>query len=316
VRAIVADVKLTGLDSDAWHQFNDGDMERLVAICPLAGTELFQVQAPIPWDGVPDLSPIGLERMIAERTGRNDIKVHAISWVSAYSMNARLADRYRVDRVFLTGDAAHVHPPTGGQGLNTGVQDAYNLGWKLAAALAGAPDSLLGTYEEERRPIAEQVLGLSTRMLAGTRKEGGMRRGTDTHQLDIAYPKSSLSYDASTRQTGSFAGDRMPDARLTGAAGQPRRLFDLLAGPHWTLLLTQPSYLPVTAAPKGVRVVTVGAGAELRDLDNHLSIRDGQALLIRPDGYVGATFETSSLTDVNYYLSRVLSQQTLEVASS
>jgi 2-polyprenyl-6-methoxyphenol hydroxylase-like FAD-dependent oxidoreductase len=313
VRALVADVRLTGLDSDAWHQFNDGDTERLVAICPLAGTDLFQVQAPISLEGAPDLSPKGLERMIAERSGRSDIKVHSISWVSAYSMNARLADRYRIDRVFLTGDAAHIHPPTGGQGLNTGVQDAYNLGWKLAAALAGAPDSLLDTYEEERRPIAEQVLGLSTRMLAGTRKQGGTRRGTDTHQLDIAYPESSLSHDASARQTGSLAGDRMPDACLTGAAGQPRRLFDLLAGPHWTLLLSQPFYLPVTPAPKGVRVVTVGADAELRDLNNQLAIRDGQALLIRPDGYVGATFEASNLADVNHYLSRVLSQRTLEV---
>ena len=63
-----------------------------------------------------------------------------VSWASAFNMNARLADRYRVGRVFLAGDAAHIHPPTGGQGLNTSVQDAYNLGWKLAAVIRGAPD--------------------------------------------------------------------------------------------------------------------------------------------------------------------------------
>jgi 2-polyprenyl-6-methoxyphenol hydroxylase-like FAD-dependent oxidoreductase len=315
VRAIVADVRLTGLDRDAWHQFNDGDMERLVAICPLAGTDLFQIQAPIPLEGDPDLSPEGLERMIAERTDRSDIEVRSISWASAYAMNARLADRYRIGRVFLIGDAAHIHPPTGGQGLNTGVQDAYNLGWKLAAVLADAPDSLLDTYEEERRPVAEEVLGLSTRLLAGTRQQGGMRRGADTHQLDIAYPGSSLSHNASTRQTGPLAGERMPDACLSGAAGQPRRLFDLLAGPHWTLLVSQLSYLPVAPALKGVRVVTVGADAELRDLNNQLAIRDGEAFLIRPDGYVGATFDGLSLADVNDYFARVLSLRTLEAGA-
>lgn len=82
-------------------------------------------------------------------------------WASAYKMNARLADRYRVGRVFLVGDAAHIHPPTGGQGLNTSVQDAYNLGWKLAAVAGGASVALLDSYEEERRPIAAGVLGLT-----------------------------------------------------------------------------------------------------------------------------------------------------------
>ena len=71
--------------------------------------------------------------MVAERTGRNDIIIRSVSWASAYDMNARLADHYRIGRIFIAGDAAHVHPPSGGQGLNTSLQDAYNLGWKLAA---------------------------------------------------------------------------------------------------------------------------------------------------------------------------------------
>lgn len=75
-------------------------------------------------------------------------------------MSARLADRYRVGRVFIAGDAAHVHPATGGRGLNAGVQDAWNLGWKLAAVLRGADDALLDTYEEERREIAAEMLGM------------------------------------------------------------------------------------------------------------------------------------------------------------
>lgn len=88
----------------------------------------------------------------------SDFGVHSPRWLSRFGDATRLAERYRVGRVFLAGDAAHVHPPIGGQGLNLGVQDAFNLGWKLAAAVAGGPTDLLDTYEAERRPVAADVL--------------------------------------------------------------------------------------------------------------------------------------------------------------
>ncbi|NJP47119.1 rifampin monooxygenase [Actinacidiphila epipremni] len=88
-----------------------------------------------------------------------DFGVHAPRWLSRFGDGTRLADRYREGRVLLAGDAAHIHPPMGGQGLNLGVQDAFNLGWKLAAEIAGwAPDGLLDTYGGERRPVAADVL--------------------------------------------------------------------------------------------------------------------------------------------------------------
>ncbi|MFE2437317.1 rifampin monooxygenase [Streptomyces sp. NPDC059409] len=88
-----------------------------------------------------------------------DFGVHSPRWLSRFGDATRLAERYRVGRVLLAGDAAHIHPPTGGQGLNLGVQDAFNLGWKLAAQIRGwAPDTLLDTYEAERRPVAGDVL--------------------------------------------------------------------------------------------------------------------------------------------------------------
>src|SRR5215475_3388451 len=89
-----------------------------------------------------------------------DLGVHSPRWLSRFGDATRLAERYRVGRVLLAGDAAHIHPPTGGQGLNLGVQDAFNLGWKLAAQLRGwAPETLLDTYHTERHPVAEDVLG-------------------------------------------------------------------------------------------------------------------------------------------------------------
>lgn len=190
VHALVADVVLSGLTRDAWHRFGEGDGQRQIAICPLAGTDLFQIQAPIPADVDIDFSAEGLTHLLAQRTGRGDLQVHSVTWSSAYTMNARLADQYRQGRVLLVGDAAHIHPPTGGQGLNTSVQDAYNLGWKLAAVVQGAPDGLLDTYEQERRPVAASVLGLSTQLL-GEMKSGELRRGREVHQLDIGYPTSS-----------------------------------------------------------------------------------------------------------------------------
>jgi 2-polyprenyl-6-methoxyphenol hydroxylase-like FAD-dependent oxidoreductase len=278
VRALVADLDLEGLSRDAWHRWNDGKPEGM-SLCPLMGTDQFQLQARIPGDGEVDLSAQGLEAMIAARTRRNDLKVHAVSWASAYSMNARLADRYRVGRVFLAGDAAHTHPPTGGQGLNTSVQDSYNLGWKLAGALDGAP-SLLPTYEEERRPIAAGMLGLATRLLEATRTGGGNRRGRAEQQLDLGYPESRLAH-------GPNAGNRAPDAPVRGAAGQPTRLFNLFQGTHWTLLVYDaPSSV---AARAGLRIHRIG-GDIVDDQGlarEHYGLTPGDCVLVRPDGYIG-----------------------------
>jgi 2-polyprenyl-6-methoxyphenol hydroxylase-like FAD-dependent oxidoreductase len=291
VRAIVADVTLTGLDRDAWHRFGDGDMQRQLAVCPLAGTDLFQLQGPIPLEGDVDLSVEGLDAFVRERTGRDDIRVHEVHWASAYKMSARLADHYRVGDVFLVGDAAHVHPPTGGQGLNTSTQDAHNLGWKLAAVLGGAPASLLDTYEEERRPIAAGMLGLATRMLDQL-KQGSMRRTRETQQLDLGYAGSSLALDAHGHEAAPvFAGDRAPDAPLLGAAGQPLRVFDLFRGPHWTLVGLDTNRGDI-APREGVAIHVIGPRQELRDHAGHFAeaygLSHGDWVLIRPDGYIGA----------------------------
>lgn len=192
IHALVADASLSGLNRDVWHHFNDGDMVRMVTICPLAGTQLFQIQAPLAPDDSQDFSADALTALITERIGRTDVRIHSIPWISKYQMNARIAEHYRVGKVFLAGDAAHVHPPTGGQGLNTSIQDAYNLGWKMAASLRGAGEELLDSYEQERRPVAESLLHLSTRLLE-SQKQGGIKRERDVRQLDIQVYRLPLS---------------------------------------------------------------------------------------------------------------------------
>ena len=127
--SIVADVAVDGLDRRYWHVWRLKGGERL-HLCPLPNSDLFQLQAPdtIAVDGLEE----GVRRITGRRVGR-------IAWQSTYRHNARAVERYRDDRAFLVGDAAHIHPPSGGQGLNTSVQDAWNC-WKLAWALRGGPE--------------------------------------------------------------------------------------------------------------------------------------------------------------------------------
>ncbi|USX15358.1 FAD-dependent oxidoreductase [Oxalobacteraceae bacterium OTU3CAMAD1] len=291
MRAMVADLSLTGLGRDAWHRWGEGAGQ--LGLCPLMGTDLFQLQMPVPLDGDIDTSDAALAAVIAARTGRADIALHAVHWRSVYEMSSRLADRYRVGRVFIAGDAAHIHPPTGGQGLNTSVQDAWNLGWKLAAAVVGgAPDALLDTYETERREVAAGVLGLSSKLLEAARTRGDLRRGRETRQLDLGYRTSPLAHGARGDDAVVRAGDRAPDAPCRGAAGQPLRLFTLLGGGAWTLLRYEPAGAGAIAPRKGLRIVTVGMNGELRDDGGHLraayGFAPGDVALIRPDGYIGA----------------------------
>ncbi|WP_187284270.1 FAD-dependent oxidoreductase [Streptomyces sp. uw30] len=268
---LVADVRITGLDRDNWHIFPprpEGD--GFLAICPLAGTEDFQVTAQFT-DGSPvDLSLEGVRKVVAARSHLAPEDVTEVRWASNFRPRAALADRFRDGRVFLAGDAAHVHSPAGGQGLNTSVQDAYNLGWKLGAVLRdGADEALLETYEEERRPIAADMLGLSTSV-----HRGEVRRGQATRQLGLGYRETSLT--AETRQAPGAvrAGDRAPDGTLGGV-----RLFDAFRGPHWTLVAVG------VRAPELPGAVSVVRGAAQESYGTGL-------FLVRPDGYVGWAGDT------------------------
>ena len=289
-RGLVADIRLTGLSREAWHHFAAPNGER-VSFCPLAGTDLFQLQGHAPEDE--DLSLAALNALTRARTGRDDIIITDVAWASTFGINARLAERYRTGRVLLAGDAAHVHPPTGGQGLNTSLQDSYNLGWKLAAVLAGAPEALIDTYEAERQPIAAGVLGLSMRLLGG--KE--IKRGREARQLDLDYEGSSLSLDLGVAAKVA-PGDRAPDAPCRDRDGRPIRVFEVLRGPHWTLLGA------TAMAPRPGLIV-----ADLVDADGWFAdaygLPAGGFVLVRPDGHVATVAQAGDEAAVEAYLCKV-----------
>jgi 2-polyprenyl-6-methoxyphenol hydroxylase-like FAD-dependent oxidoreductase len=304
VRAMVADIVIQGdISRDVWHRWGEKDMHKQLMLCPLPRTNTFQLQGPVPLEGDIDTSPQGLTTILKERTGR-DFTVETIHWSSVYNMGARLADQYQVGRVFLIGDAAHIHPPTGGQGLNTSVQDAYNLGWKLAAVLQGAPENLLVTYEQERRPIAADMLGMSSKMLEQA-KEGIMRRGREAHQLELAYHDSTLSLENPKREEGLKAGDRAPDAPVLGASNVATRLFSLFRGPHWTLLGYETKE-SIQARP-GLHIHNISKSGEIQDVDGHFKSgykpNSGDWILVRPDGYIGAIVNSTEALET--YLENV-----------
>ncbi|GAB3431690.1 FAD-dependent oxidoreductase [Flindersiella endophytica] len=298
-RMLLADVRIEGLDKSHWNVWiNPLRRNKFgVALCPLPGTGLFQLTAPIEPGETPELTPETFQRVLTERSHRKGIRITELVWSSIYRVNVRMVDRYRVGRVFLAGDAAHVHSPAGGQGLNTGVGDAYNLGWRLAAVLDGAPAELLDTYEAERLPIAAWVLGVSTTYLQGTRSTKGLKRGKETDQLDLTYRGGPLAIDDRPSHTvapGAVrAGDRAPD----GVLGDGRRLFDVFRGPHATLLAFGDDWdldAPATQVTGPQIRAAYGLGPDERRL-----------VLVRPDGHIGIV--TDDPQAVQNYLKRISS---------
>jgi hypothetical protein len=248
-----------------------------IVLTPLSGGDQFQFGAPL---GERDLAPTleTLQGLVDRYAGEGVAKLRDLTWSTVWRPNIRLAASFRVGRVFIAGDAAHVHPPTGGQGLNTGVQDAYNLGWKLA----DGREEVLATYEIERRTNAARVLGISEDLMQKhlDGDESALDRGEDTRQLDISYRDPADTARITT-------GDRAPDSPLVDADGNKLRLFELFRGPHETLLRFNPS--TATTHPHAITITRdPQPGAYLSpEAFHYYDAADGDEILIRPDGYLG-----------------------------
>ena len=212
-------------------------------------------------------------------TAGTDLGVHSPRWLSRFGDGTRLADRYRTGRVLLAGDAAHVHPPVGGQGLNLGVQDAFNLGWKLAASINGwAPDGLLDSYEAERRPVAAAVLDNTRAQMELLSPEPGpqavrrllaqpMASEEVNRYLTEMITATGIRYDFGAED--DLVGRRLRDIRLRRG-----RLYELTRTGRG-LLLDQTGQL--SAAGWSDRVDHVV------DVSDELDV---PAVLLRPDGHI------------------------------
>ena len=311
VRMLVADLDVEGLDRDTWQMWRQRD--GFVSLCPLPSTEVFQYQASIAPGQDPQLSLVNLQAILNQRTGRADLRLHEPEWSSLWRANIRLAGRYRHGRVLLAGDAAHVHSPAGGQGMNTGIGDAHNLGWKRAAVVRGAPDMLADSYEAERRPVAAHVLGLSNARLAQTVKEGiTTRRDSSTLQLDVNYRGSALARDDRNDNSKLRAGDRAPDATGLRTQDGEHRLFDLTRGGRFTLLAFG-DLPPIDHAGVDLQTLQVVDAArqpgQLADTHGHLrtgyGAKDHTLALIRPDGYLAVISDAGDINDIQTVLADV-----------
>lgn len=286
-RTLIVDASIDGLSRDRWHVW-PGVGGTFVGACPLPHSDQFQLMIRLKPDDTPDVSEAALSARVHARTG---LRLRDVTWTSVFRPNVRIVEQYRAGRVFLAGDAAHVHTPAGAQGLNTGVQDAYNLGWKLGQVIAGAPDALLDSYELERRPVAAQVLGRSSELYAGIDKKSlaGMKRGDEERQLALSYYGGPLASTALPATRTLRVGDRAPDAPCHWPRGQ--RLFEAFRGPQFTLLAfgseaaavsPRLTWQPGAAA---LNRVFIGAGDPAADA---YGITGDALVLVRPDGYIAS----------------------------
>jgi pentachlorophenol monooxygenase len=303
------------------HQ-TDGKADDLLVCIPLPGRGRYRMSMLVP----PELSTDpagGLQhgfdsgktpelhhiQAVLDRLSPEPAPARTLRWSSVFRISHRIVDAYGRGRVFVAGDAAHIHPPTGAQGMNTGIQDAQNLAWKLALAVAGhGADGLLDSYDAERRPVGEEVVGRTVR----SAREGMGADSTDADfimrreaQLLIDYAGSPIVADG--------AGVRAPDARdlIRPAVADPLRLFTLLAGTRHTVLLYAGPDSRVEAL-EAVAGAAVGAACGLTDVyviahadakvDSTVLplVRDSagdfaraytgggaEAFVVRPDGYLG-----------------------------
>ncbi len=224
-----------------------------------------------------------------------DYGVHSPAWISRFTDMSRQAVSYRNGRVLLAGDAAHVHPPQGGQGLNTGVQDAVNLGWKLAQVVNNtSTESLLDTYHTERHPVGARVLHNTMAQVALARADDRHQAlrdtmttllGMDEPRRHIAAMLSALDIHYDLGEGHPLVGRRMPDLDVHTADG-PTRVFTLLHDARPVLLnLGEPDGFDISSWANRVRLVDA-THAGVWELPVLGEVTAPSAVLIRPDGHV------------------------------
>ncbi|KPN19300.1 FAD-dependent monooxygenase [Arthrobacter sp. Edens01] len=281
---VLADLEVDGADPGAVHAYptEDGFMV------------LFPLGRPASWRMISlkergDNSAVTLESLqaVADKFSGGGLVLHDPKWISSFRLSHQMAEFFQSGSVFLAGDAAHVHSPIGGQGMNTGIQDALNLGWKLALGARGlATDELIDSYDAERRPVARGIVGFTDRLFKLATSRSGLKKLPRTKllpalapsiaanerlrsrafrtmsQLGIHYRGSTMTESALNRRpallaSGPRPGDRLPDA-VVHYQEKERRLQDLVAAPGFHLLLTGPGWPEDT--PQQIHAALAGLG--------------------------------------------------------
>ena len=300
---------------------------------PMRGTDHWRLVGIVPEElrGRDDLTLDEVMPSIVQEAGTGLI-LRSCSWFSTYRIHHRRAQRFRAGRCFLLGDAAHIHSPVGAQGMNTGLQDAYNLGWKLALVVSGQADPrLLDSYEDERIPVAEALLSTTDRLfslvvsdnwvtglfrtrlvpklmgLAMKLKRIQKLAFLTISQTGISYGKSPLSETLSgLPESAARSGDRFPWIHLKFTEGGPREdLYQKLDDTRFTLIIIgQPAPSSEIGGLNGaMQTLTIPVNSENRAELERVKVPETAFYLLRPDGYVGLAGVRVDMAEVNRYLS-------------
>ena len=326
---LLADVWLDwARPQDVVHAFFRAD--GLPLVCLPMRDHQWRLVLPFAGDRAPGAPDLGEIQQLVDQRAPGRVLVSDPTWLASFNCHRRSTDVYRRGHVLLAGDAVHIHTPAGGQGMNTGITDAHNLGWKLALVAAGrAPEQLLDTYGRERAPVAAQVLGFThTLVRFGTVTHPVKRALRDTivpaaarvgpihrravrrwTQVNVGYPASSLTWPDRGRGRPR-PGQRAPDIQV-GTQDGTSSLFTVLRRGRHVMVVTgadpggtlgRPALEPYRDL---FEVVTRGPG----DARAFRGGRGGLVFLVRPDGYIAARGRPDRLDTVLGYL-RELSGET------
>jgi 2-polyprenyl-6-methoxyphenol hydroxylase-like FAD-dependent oxidoreductase len=331
----VADTELTGTmvpDEVNVYLFRDG----FHLLFPMRGKDHWRIAGILP-PALRDKADLKFDAVIPSlhNEAAAGLSIKSCTWFSTYRIHHRSAVRFRDRRCFLLGDAAHIHSPVGAQGMNTGLQDAYNLAWKLALVVKNqATPALLDSYEQERVPVARALLNgtdrafrlvvsntwfaglLRTKILARIAAFAVNRKAVQriafrtVSQTGIRYPKSSLSKSLDTLpDTAPQAGDRFPWLRLKFVANEAvEDLFQKLSDTHFNLILIGQPPLPEGAMDFGdlLRIHVIPRDPVNDQELARVQIPQPSFYLVRPDGYVGLCGTRLEAGGVRSYVSQKL----------
>jgi 2-polyprenyl-6-methoxyphenol hydroxylase-like FAD-dependent oxidoreductase len=277
-----------------------------------------------------------LQEIVDRRIG--GIRLLGSHWLTSFEIHHARVPAYRWGRVFLAGDAAHIHSPAGGQGMNTGMQDVFNLAWKLAAVVNGdAGDTLLDSYQAERAPVADSVITFTDRLTKAGTLSGAPRRIRDVvvrmlsripaarrvmaetaEEVNVAYKDSPIAVGRRLKHAKVVAGQHVPHATDEAVQKQLRAACGPQTFGHVVMTVAGGHVAPAAGGPGQVQVLVSTDDAPVAGYDavvadpksvvaHRFGLKNGGRVVIRPDGYIGAIAELDDTTTVADYFAKIRS---------